>query len=51
MRVPYIVVGRYTLLITIAKIQKKNTFKMKIIYSDSKIGQNIWKVISGQLFF
>lgn len=49
MRVPYIVVGRYTLLIT--KIQKKTTFKMKIIYSDSKIGQNIWKVISGQLFF
>lgn len=50
MRVPYIVVGRYTLLITIAKIQKKE-YLMKIIYSDSKVGQNIWKVISGQLFF
>lgn len=50
MSFPYIVVGRYTLLITIAKIQKKKILNENDIHSDSKIGQNIWKVISGHLF-
>lgn len=34
MSFPYIVVGRYTLLITIAKIQKKKILKENNIHSD-----------------